>query len=383
MKNYILLLNLTLVMISSSFSNVFAFTDQATTERILTENKEYIEFINVCVTNFTKEKYADFEDVYRIHFNADIAYLQSDYKRSYKKVYASQRKMSLLYETLLRDLYLEDAKKILDRMAPGIIKSKNPRARLYLTLGYRDRTVSVTHYTIGNASNPRLFSYKIFKYEEGIKMARRSKRYGFLALFESRTSDVKKAIYNQLLKKEKEKGQKFYNRFLDKKGEPFIKELNLSFDENEKREEKAGIKTTFEKKVLKRVRFRQEARTARFLMNHEFDRAEDIMRKYVDDFNYKLIDATFDVLKADPKGTSAPAFDYDKMKIHLMDNYLRLSRQSAIETFLDKLKVEDDMKSHREDDGSTGKEKKDKKTTETKEPVKKEPEKNTEEKKSE
>lgn len=232
-----MVLGITIIITGSSSS--FAFSDQATTERILNENKEYIEFINVCITNFAPEKYADFEDIYRIHFNADIAYLQSDYKRAFKKIYKSQGKMSVLYEKLLRDLYLEDTKNILDKMAPGIIKSKNARARLYLTLGYRDRTVSLTHYTIGDASNPKLFSNKIFKFEEGIKMARRAKRYGFLALFESRTSNIKIKIFNQLLKKEKEKGQKFYNRFLEKEGEPFIAELNISFEDNEKKSWKA------------------------------------------------------------------------------------------------------------------------------------------------
>jgi len=215
----------------------------------------------------------------------------------------------------------------------------------------------MTFYTIGEASNPKLFSYKIFKYEEGIKMARRAKRYGFLALFESRKPKVKMKIYNQLLRKESEKGLKFFNRFLGKEGEPFIKELDLTFEENEKREQAGGKKQAFEKKVMKRVRFRLESRTARFLINHEFDRAEDLIRKYISDFNYKLIEATFDVLKADKAGTHAPNLDFEKMKVHLLDNYQRLSKESALETFVDRLKVEDDMDGHREEDGTTGKDK--------------------------
>jgi len=346
-----------ILILTSPTGMLHAFTDQATSERILGENKGYIEFLNVCISNFASQKYSEFEDVYRVHFNGDIAYLQSDYKRTYKKVYESQGKMLKLYETVLKDLYLEDSKNILDKIAPGIIKSKNARARLYLTLGYRDRTVSMTFYTIGEASNPKLFSYKIFKYEEGIKMARRAKRYGFLALFESRKPEVKMKIYNNLLKKESEKGLKFFNRFLGKEGEPFIKELDLTFEENEDREKSSGKKQAFEKKVMKRVRFRQESRTARFLINHEFDRAEDLIRKYVGDFNYKLIDATFEVLKADKAGTLAPSLDFEKMKVHLLDNYQRLSKESALETFLDRLKVEDDMNDHREEDGTTGKEK--------------------------
>lgn len=345
------------LILTSPTGMLHAFTDQATTQRILGENKGYIEFLNVCISNFASQKYSEFEDVYRIHFNGDIAFLQSDYKRAYKKVYESQGKMMKLYDTVLKDLYLEDSKNILDKIAPGIIKSKNARARLYLTLGYRDRTVSMTFYTIGEASNPKLFSYKIFKYEEGIKMARRAKRYGFLALFQSRKPEIKMKIYNQLLKKESEKGLKFFNRFLGKEGEPFIKELGLTFEENQKREQAGGKKQAFEKKVMKRVRFRLESRTARFLINHEFDRAEDLIRKYISDFNYKLIEATFDVLKADKAGTLAPNLDFEKMKVHLLDNYQRLSKESALDTFVDRLKVEDDMDGHREEDETTDKDK--------------------------
>ena len=184
----------------------FAFSDQTTTERIIKENKEFVEFINICLSNFARTKSEDFLKAYEKHFNKKTTFLQSDYRRAYKRVYSSQEDLIGLYEFTIRDLYLANSKDFLDRLAPSIIRSKNARARLYLTLGYRDRTISWTHYTIGEASNPRLFSYKIFKYEEGIKMARRAKRYGFLALFESQKDEVKRRIYMHLLKKEKEKG---------------------------------------------------------------------------------------------------------------------------------------------------------------------------------
>ncbi len=358
-------------MLSSSI--LFGFTDQTTTERILGENRDFIEFINVSITNFADQKKDDFRKIYEMHFNADVAYLQSDYKRAYKKIYACQGEMAPLFETLLRDRYLEDSKTLLDRIAPGIIKSRSARARLYLNLGYRDRTVSMTHFTIGEASNPKLFSYKLYKYQEGIKVARRSKRYAFLALFESQTPETKKTIYEEVARKEVKAGNLFYSRFLDKDGEAFLAELNLGYEDAEKRDEKAardrkkpqvdtddktGEKTgttgdrepleaeaekTFEKKLVKRVRFRKEARAAQLLLNHEFDQAEDNMREYISDFNFKLITATFDVLKKQAaQNPSAAKLDYDALNVHLMDNYVRLTKQSAIETFMDNLKVEDD-----------------------------------------
>jgi hypothetical protein len=342
-------------------SVVFPFSDQTTTERILKENKDFVEFINISVTNFAESKKEDFKKIYEKHFNADIAYLQSDYKRAYKRVYSSQGDMEKLYRDIVKDFYLEDSKSILDRLAPSIIRSKSSRARLYLTLGYRDRTVSWVHYTVGDASNPKLYSYKLYKYVDAIKMARRAKRYAFLALFESQTIDMKKKIYNQLCKTEREMGNKFMGRFIDLGEKEYISALAMNYEEYQKAEDAAaGAKgtaekpsdPTFEKKIEKRVRFRNETKTARYLMDAEFDQAEDFMRQYIDDFNFKLIYATLDMLggasgKPAPEEkkaeTKSDSIDYNNFKIHLADNYSRLIGKSIMDGVIDTVKVEDDV----------------------------------------
>jgi hypothetical protein len=362
-------------------SSVFPFSDQTTTERILKENKRFVEFINVCVTNFGDDKKEDFRKAYEKHFNADVAYLQSDYRRSFKRVYASQGEMEKIYREMVKNNYLEDAKMILDRLAPGIIRSKSARARLYLTLGYRDRTVSWTHYTVGDASNPKLYSYKLYKYVDAIQMARRAKRFAFLALFESQTREVKRKIYNQLCKSERDMKNKFMNRFVDLNDQDYINEIEKSYTETKQPVESAkdskpakeggaakdsdraafdSVVQSYEAKVVKRVRFRNETKTARHLLDGEFDRAEDIMRDYIDDFNFKLIVATFDVLSAAGKETGAegkaPAdkYDYGKFKLHLVDNYGRLSKQSTIDGILDTMKVEDDIEEKGKDEQGAG-----------------------------
>ena len=364
-----------IIFILFSSINVHSFSDQTTTERILKENKHFVEFLNVCLTNFADKKKEEFSKAFSKHFNADVAYLQSDYKRAYKRIYSSQEDMEKLYRGMLKDYYLEDSKAILDRFAPGIIRSKNSRARLYLTLGYRDRTVSWTHFIIADSSNPKLFSYKLYKYEEAIKMARRAKRYGFLALFESQSNENKKKVYNHMCKSENKSGSPFMNRFLDMNENDYIKELVKSYEEYQK-DLKSGketggekvpdktadetksetvnkpVKRVFENNVERRVRFRNEKRTAKYLLIAEFDRAEDIMRKYIDDFNFKLIESTFQVLSVkggggsteEPKeGQGAGAGDkgYTKYKVHLMDNYLRLTKNSIMDNILETVKVEE------------------------------------------
>ncbi|OHD63849.1 MAG: hypothetical protein A2176_12075 [Spirochaetes bacterium RBG_13_51_14] len=343
------LLALALFFVSS---RLFSYSDQTTTERILKENKRFVEFINICVTNFAGDRKDDFKKIYEKHFNADVAYLQSDYKRAYKRVYSSQGDMEKLYRDMVKNYYLEDSKTILDRLAPGIIRSRNARARLYLTLGYRDRTVSWVHYTVGDASSPKLFSYKLYKFVDAIKMARRAKRYAFLALFESQTMETKKKIYNQLCKSERDMGNRFMNRFVDLNEQDYINEMTKSYAEHQsadaagKKEGTAGGDRTFEMNVERRVRFRSEIRASRYLMNGEFDRAEDIMRQYIDDFNFKLICAAFDVLAAADKEGAAEKtdrVDYEKFKIHLMDNYSRFTKQSMMDGIIDIVTVEDDI----------------------------------------
>jgi hypothetical protein len=342
-----------LLLFLVSAQPAYSYTDQLTVERMLKENKSYISFMDVCLTNFGEPKAQQYRQIYETHFNAEVAFLQSDYKLSFKKIYASQGQMSELIADVVGNTYLEHSKDILDQLAPEVIRTKNPRAKLYLTLGYRDRAVSHNYYTIGRASNPKLYSYKIFRYIDAIKMARRAKRYGFFALYESQTDEMKLRIFNHLFEIEREGGSRFYNRFLNKSGDSFLKELNKEIDEVERSEtaeitagteirekgydDEAG---TFEKKVERRVRLRNEKAVAQHLLNAEYEKAEDIIRNYVRDFNFKLIGATFEVL-AVAGGGKAGGIDYRAFVLHHTDNYSRYSKGSLLDSFSGQVKVED------------------------------------------
>ncbi len=361
-----------LIIFSFGQSPVFSSADQSSTERILTENKNFIEFINICITNFAGNKIEDYRKIFTKHFNADIAYLQGDYKRSFKNVYSSQGDMAKVFDEIVKNIYLEDSKNILDELAPGVIKSKNAKARLYLSLGYRDRTVSWTYYIVGEASNPKLFSYKLYKYLDAIDMARRAKRYGFLALYESQNIESKKKIYQHMLKLENEKGNLFYKRFIGKTDQALLDEIAKTYEDIEKNEtasdqpsadkkdEKASENDkniTFEKKVEKRIRFKQEKRTAEYMQNGEFEKASDIIHQYVDDYNYKLILSTFKTLssetqpanEADKTAGSASKLDLNKFAVHLDDNYLRMVKPSVLDSLLGTVKVEDKVEAKKDE----------------------------------
>lgn len=346
----------------------FGAIDQTYVERILKENRSYIEFINLSVSNFAPDKKDELFSVYQKHFNGEVAFLQGDYKRAFDNVYASQKEMELLYEYMLTAHYLEDSKNMLDGLAPEIIRSKNSLSRQYLALGYRDRTVARTHYVAGEATHPKLHSYKIFKYQEGIKMARRAKRYGLLSLYSGQSIEVKRSIYNRLFKSENENGVIFFSRFVDKDENGYIAEMNKSYADYEKEyEEKLqalksqegelnpiGQSMVFEMRVARGVRFRREQQVAGYLINGEFQKAEQIIRPYIDRYIYKLIQATINTLSGktgdhSEDQASGDKERYAKLMIHHMDNYSLLTGDSILDGMVGSVKVIDDMKKESDD----------------------------------
>ncbi len=357
-------LSAVILMFFLNITGAFAAIDQTYAERIIKENRGFIEFINECTSNFAGDKKEELLQIYQKHFNAEVAFLQGEYKRAFDNVYDSQKDMVALYEYMLTSHYLEDSKNILDNLAPEIIRSKNSLARQYLTLGYRDRTVARTHYIVGDASHPRLYSYKIFKYEEGIKMCRRAKRYGFLSLYMGQKIEGKRKIFNNFFKTENMNGSPFFSRFVDKNEADYIKEMNITYAEFEKRSQvkasesvnaEKGDKTAvsgkevfFEKKVARRVRFRKEQRLAVYLLNGEFDKGEPIMRSYIDNYNYKLMTATLKTLpfKQDEhreEGVKGEG-NYNRYIKHHKDNYSLIAGESLLDSLSGSVRVLDSVK---------------------------------------
>jgi len=363
-------LTLSAVILIFGVTGSFAAVDQTFVERIVKENRLFIDFVDLCVTDFAPDKKNDLFLIYQKHFNAEIAFLQGDYKRAFDNIYDSQKDMVGLYEKLLTEYYLEDSKNILDGFAADIIRSKHTGAKQYLTLGYRDRALSRSFYISGEASHPKLYSYKIYKYLEAINMARRAKRYAFIALYTGQDPKVKLKIYNQMFKSENEKGGIFFKRFVDKNEKDYILEMERTYEDYEKEfsqksdttavdtrdtanksTDKGGAVNTaaFEKKMERSVRFRKEQRVAQYILSGEFDKAETIIRPYVDDYNFKLILATFNTLGSvethTQEGEAAAAKkDYKKYILHHNDNYHIHVGKTVLDSVVGDVKVIDAVK---------------------------------------
>ena len=346
MKNKFFIFSLLSLFVLFASSVSFAFMDYSESERIINENKSFIDFMDVSVTNLAEEKADAFRDIYEIHFNADLAYMQGKYMLTYKKVYASQKDLADLCHSVLKEKYLDESKKIMGAISLTVAKSKNAKARTLLALGYRDLANATDLFTMGDGSYRKHFSTKIAKYVESIRLVRRAQRFSYFALFESLNSEGKRAVYNEMVKQEKEQGRGlFYSRFLDKEGDELANEILISYEDAEKRDKdvkKDPNSRTFERKIDRHIRFKREARVAELMGHDYFSTAEEILRNYIYDFNFKLLDALLTVLSNDSENKNAPKFDYTYIRLRLVDNYGKHAKDSLLDSFRDNVKVDDD-----------------------------------------
>ncbi|MCS6972802.1 MAG: hypothetical protein NZL89_07230, partial [Leptospiraceae bacterium] len=170
--------------------------DQTFVEKILRENRYFIEFSNVSVSNFgSPENEKALKQANQHNFNAHLYYLESNYVDAFREIRLSQEILRDLLYDILHKRYIEDSRALLDLNAPIIIQSKDRKASHFLQLGYRDVEVARQFRDMGYNYNRFLFSNKIRYYIDGIKRARRAKRFAFLALIESKTPMEDKEDY--------------------------------------------------------------------------------------------------------------------------------------------------------------------------------------------
>ena len=352
-----------------SLTDSFAGIDQPYVERLVKDNREFIDFIDTCVTNFNMDKKDVLFNIYQKHFNAEVSYLQGSYKRAYDEIYSSQKDLVELYEHILTEYYFEDSKNILDGFASEIIKSKDGGAKQYLTLAYRERTLARTLYMAGEAAYPKHFSFKISKYREAIDLARRAKKYAFIALYTGQDAKIKLRIFNQLFKTENEQGNSFFKRFIDKKEKDYIAEMNKTYEEytseiqknqsgdsnassDENKNSDASNIAPFERKAERSSKFRKEQSVAHAILNEEFDKAEAIIRTYVANYNFKLVLATLNVLgdashsgeEGENKAAASDGKNYKQYINHHNDNFHILNAKSALESVAGDAKIVDFIK---------------------------------------
>lgn len=194
--------------------------DQTNLGILILENKINFKFINVCVSNLapaqppeevtkdattgqeTRTQKKNLENIYfqelmkanQMDFNGNMWYLQSNYKLSYRQLRGAQGNLKNIFQFTL-EKYKDSARILLEATAPMIIRSNDAIAKHLLKLGFRDLKNAEDFFTTGLNSAPHQYRYKLLQYSEGLKTARRARRYALLAMIAAKTPDEDKLEY--------------------------------------------------------------------------------------------------------------------------------------------------------------------------------------------
>jgi len=213
---------------------------------LIFENKENINFINVCLSNLappqeeaapasttpgtapaadSSKKNIDndyfkmLKEANQSDFSGNMWYLQSNYTYSFRQLRRAQGELKNIFEVVIQK-YIEDSRSLLESAAPTIIRSNDSQSKALLRLGFRDLRSAEDLYTTGLNSSPHQFRYKLKLYQEGILTLRRAKRFAILAMIYSKTPDEDKPEYqyrsNEDLKEARaEEKQRNYEKVRD------------------------------------------------------------------------------------------------------------------------------------------------------------------------
>lgn len=205
--------------------------DQTNLAILIDENKINLKFINICVSNLAPpleegtapkpqagtptaaenaqsgqkptgtapageeelykklnaiDTYRSFKKANQADFNGNMWYFQSNYSQSYKNLKFAQGEMKDIFQ-VVHENYIRTARVLLEAASPMIIRSNDKIAQHLLKLGFRDLKSSEDHFTSAYNSSPYQFRVKLVLFGEGIKIARRARRFALLAMIASKT----------------------------------------------------------------------------------------------------------------------------------------------------------------------------------------------------
>ena len=160
--------------------------EQRNAEKGLNDNRYYFYFINSSISNFgTDEQKAKFRESIQRDMIAQILYMKFTFHESFTEIRKAQGLLIELYRSVLSS-DISMTMKLLNGFAPEVAHGRDSGARHYLRLGYRDVALARQYMVMADNFRESLFSMRLYKYVEAIKLAKHGKRYAFLAVLESR-----------------------------------------------------------------------------------------------------------------------------------------------------------------------------------------------------
>ncbi|HOP29903.1 MAG TPA: hypothetical protein PKZ64_10070 [Spirochaetota bacterium] len=165
-------------------------------ERSLKDSRYFFHFIDPSISNKNIE---DEKDMYVEAIRRDILsrtlYLKFSFNSSLIEIKKTQNLLITLFKKVIeRDV--NEALFMLNETAPEIMKTGDPRAKKYMSLGYRSAKWAKTVSMMSDNLPPTNYSIRLYEYVKAIKNAKYAKRYAIIAIIEKRLPPEKKGRIN-------------------------------------------------------------------------------------------------------------------------------------------------------------------------------------------
>lgn len=163
--------------------------EQKKAEKGLKDNKKFLYYINASVSNTGSVKD---KELYTLAVKHDIVarfyYLRFSFSESFAQIRTAQEILIKLYRSNIT-AEVDRATIYLNRIAPEAVYSRDPRARLYLRLAYRNAKHAGIYKNMADHYKLTLYSMRLYKYVEAMKKAKEAKRYAVSAMLQIEIED--------------------------------------------------------------------------------------------------------------------------------------------------------------------------------------------------
>lgn len=185
-----------LIIIQPSYSqrtkSSLSAGNQRHSEKSLKDNIYFFNFINTTVTNTgSDEEKAVFTEAVRRDLIARMLYMKFSFNPAMIEIRTTQQLLITLFRKIaVREI--DNAKELLNEIAPEVLKTGRKSAKKYMSLGYRSADTAEKVKIMSDNLPEKNYSIILYEYVKSIKNAKFSKRYAIIAHIESRIPPEKK-----------------------------------------------------------------------------------------------------------------------------------------------------------------------------------------------
>jgi len=165
-------------------------------ERSLKDSSYFFHFIDPSISNKSIEEEREmYVEAIRRDLLSRTLFLKFSFNTSLIEIKKTQNLLINIFKKVIeRDV--KEAMTMLNETAPEIMKTGDPRAKKYTSLGYRSAKWAKTVSMMADNLPPTNYSIRLYEYVKAIKNAKYAKRYAIIAIIEHRLPPEKKGRIN-------------------------------------------------------------------------------------------------------------------------------------------------------------------------------------------